>query len=240
MNYTLLLSTDNSNFTELDLFPNQSLNYDAEFYDDKSVTDVKIPFYTDIKIPLTNANKQFFGYDPIQNNASSYPIGDFYYKVVVHNSMQTELAGIARVQSIEYNSDGPYIQLDLTDFLSLFLTNIKGIGVGDILTSGSHASRKSISDFFNTTSAGGEAGTIYTQPDTTRIVNFPFVDFCNDVQRFNYEIRQFTEYGAGFERAGFVPYIIRSTIPKTNWNISIIYYWTYSKCKVKVVRYKRY
>ena len=207
MNYKLLLSTDNTSFTEIDLFPVHSLSYDAEFYDDKNVTDIKIPFYTDIKIPLTNGNIQFLGYNPISNDASLYPKEDYYYKVVIYNSSKTELAGIARVQAIEYNSDGPYAQLELKDFLSLFLSNIKGIGIGDILTSTSHTTRKTINDFFKTTANSGEAGTINVLPDTTRIVNFPFIDFCNDVQRFNYEIRQFTEYGAGFDRAGIVPTI---------------------------------
>ena len=205
MNYTLLLSSDNISFTELDLFPEQSLSYEAEFYDDKNVTDIKIPFYTDIKIPLTAKNKQFFGYDPVYSNVSSYPKDDYYYKVKVHNASNTELVGISRVSSIEYNSDSPYLMLELKDFLSLFLTNIKELGVGDILTDTSHTTQKTMSDFFAVTSQGGEKGTINVQPDTTRIVNFPFIDFCNDVQRFNYEIRQFTEYGAGFDRAGFVP-----------------------------------
>ena len=205
MNYTLLLSSDNISFTELDLFPEQSLSYEAEFYDDKSVTDIKIPFYTDIKIPLTATNKQFFGYDPVYNNVLSYPKDDYYYKIQVHNSSNTELAGIARIKTIEYNSDSPYLFVELIDYLNLFLNNIRELGVGDILTDSSHTTQKTMSDFFAVTSQGGERGTINVQPDTTRIVNFPFVDFCNDVQRFNYEIRQFTEYGAGFDRAGFVP-----------------------------------
>ena len=207
MNFRLLLSTDNASWQDIDLFYNQNLNYDAEFYDDKNVSDIKVPFYTDIKIPLSANNKVFFSYDPLSSNVSSFPSSEYYYKIYVENSSNTVLRGLTKVTSIEYNSDEPYIELDLKDFLTVFLSDLKELKLGDVLTSSYHTSRHTMSDFLNTTSNGGEAGTINSTPDLTRIVNFPYIDFANDLEKFTYAYRQFTEYGSGTERVGLVPSI---------------------------------
>ena len=205
MNFELSLSTNNTSYTDIDLFPNQTLQYDAEFYDDKDVSSVKIPFITEVKIPLTSSNKSFFGYDPVSSNASAFPDSDYYYKIKVENQASTILYGICKVQDIEYNSDGPYINVQLKDFLSRFLSNLKDLKLGDVLTSSHHTSRHTISDFNDTTANGGEAGVIGQNPDYTRIVNFPFVDLANDTEKFGYESRQFVEYGSGQSRNGLIP-----------------------------------
>lgn len=207
MIFKLELSTDNVTFSELDLFPNQDLTYDAEFYDDKDVSSIKIPFLTDIKIPLTPANKTFFGYDPVSNNASAYPDGDYFYKISIDNADSTELYGVLKVLSIEYNSDEPYMEVSLTDFLSRFLKQLKDDNVGDLLNSTYHTTAHTYEEFRNTTANAGEAGTVGQNPDYTRLINFPFVDLTNDTQRYSYEARQFLEYGSGISRAGIIPTI---------------------------------
>lgn len=226
MNLSLHLSTDNVSFTEIDLFPNQVLNYDAEFYDDKDITKVKLPFSTDIKIPLSSANKVFFGYDPLSDDVSSYPKSDYFYRIYIDNSDQTELYGILKVEEFEFNSDEPYITVSLKDFLSRFMSELKDLKIGDILTDSFHTTRHEISDFFDTTANGGEAGTVGTQPDINRIVNFPYIDLNNDVEKYGFSKRQFTEYGSGTKRPGIIPslsvkeylkqigtYLSTSTIP---------------------------
>lgn len=205
MNFKLSLSTDNVTFSEIDLFPDQDLSYNAEFYDDKDITKVKIPFVANISIPLTPSNKSFFGYDPTTQDVSNYPDSDYFYKIEVENSLGSILYGICKVDSIKYNSDEPFIDVELKDFLSRFLSNIKNLKVGDILTANHFTTRHEINDFFDTTANGGEAGTLNTVPDLTRIVNFPYIDFVNDVERYGHQIRQFTEYGSGIERRGLVP-----------------------------------
>lgn len=205
MNLSLHLSTDNVSFTEIDLFPNQVLNYDAEFYDDKDITKVKLPFSTDIKLPLSSANKSFFSYDPLSDDVSSYPKSDYFYKIYIDNTDQTQLYGILKVEEIEFNSDEPYITVSLKDFLSRFMSELKDLKVGDILTDSFHTTRHEISDFFDTTANGGEAGTIGAQPDVNRIVNFPYIDLNNDVEKYGFSKRQFTEYGSGTKRPGIIP-----------------------------------
>jgi len=205
MSFTLSISSNASSFVNADLFEGEEFFYDVSFYDDASIKDVKIPFYTSLTLPLTNANKSIFGYDPINTNVSSFPSGDYHFIISYHNSFGTEIRGIMTVDSIEYNSDQPYMSVTLKDYLSLFFSELSEKKLGDILTSSYHTSNHLLSDFFNTTANNGEAGVTGQDPDLTRIVNFPFVDMCNDVEKFDYEVRQFTEYGSGETRSGFIP-----------------------------------
>lgn len=205
MNISLFLSTDNITFTEIDLFPNQVLNYDAEFYDDKDVTKVKLPFSTEISLPLTDGNKSFFNYNPLLNNVSSFPRSDYFYKIFIDNSDNTQLYGILKVEEFEFNSDEPYINVSLKDFLFRFMSELKDLKIGDILTDSFHTSRHEIEDFYDTTALGGEAGVINVQPDPTRIVNFPYIDLNKDFEKYGFAKRQFTEYGSGTKRAGIIP-----------------------------------
>ncbi len=207
MSFTLSISSNATNFFEADLFESQEFFYDVSFYDDAALEELKIPFYTSINIPLTSSNKSVFGYNPIDTNVSSFPKEDYHFIISYHNSIGTEVRGILTVDSIEYNSDQPYIKVTLKDYLSLFFSKLSEKKIADILTSSHHTSRHTIQDFIDTTANGGEAGTVGVDPDLTRIVNFPYVDLANEVEKFGYEFRQFTEYGSGETRSGFIPTI---------------------------------
>lgn len=205
MNFRLTASANNVSFTDLDLFPEQRVTYDADFYDDKEVSKIKLPILTDIRLPFTPANKSFFGYDPEFNNVSQFPTGEYHYILYIDASTTITLRGILTVEEIEYNSSEPYMTIDLKDYISYFFKNIKDRKLGDILTQSHYTSRHTMADFFDTTANGGEAGTIDQNPDYTRIVNFPFVDMCNDTKKFGYEARQFVEYGVDKNRVGLIP-----------------------------------
>jgi len=205
MSFTLSISSNGISFSEADLFLGEEFFYDVSFYDDVSIEDLKIPYYTSLSLPLTNTNKSLFGYDPITTNVSSFPKGDYHFIISYHNSAQTETRGILNVDSIEYNSEQPYMKVSLKDYISLFASNLSDKNIGDVLTSSYHTSDHLFEDFFNSTSNNGEAGVIGQVPDLTRIVNFPYVDLSNDVEKFGYGARQFTEYGSGENRTGFIP-----------------------------------
>lgn len=205
MSFTLSISSDATNFFEADLFESQEFLYDVSFYDDAAIEDLKIPFYTNITLPLTNGNKSIFQYNPIDTNVSSFPKNDYHFIISYHNSVGTEIRGILTVDSIEYNSDQPYIKITLKDYLSLFFSKLSDKKLGDVLTSTYHTTRHTIEDFRKKTANGGEAGTVGVDPDLTRIVNFPYVDLANEVDKFGWEMRQFTEYGSGETRSGFIP-----------------------------------
>lgn len=213
MDFTLQISRDNTvnSYYNVDLFPEQQLDYDLDFYDSLEIDKVKLPFFTKIRIPLTNRNKgsNVFDFDPFTSPSADFPKDDFYFKIIVYgSSSNTEIAGILNVVSFEYNSSESYIEVDLKDFLSKYLAGMKDIKLGTLYgeTNSYYRDRHTFAQFLQSTSNGGEAGIIGQNPDYTRPISFPYVDFCNDVDgKFNYAARQFLEYGPGLNRTGIMP-----------------------------------
>ena len=212
MDFKLEISVDNTanSYYEVDLFPQQQLEYDLDFYDSVEIDKVKLPFYTKLRIPLTDNNKSVipFNFDPFTSPSSDYPKEDFYFKISIYGSSTTEIAGILNVVSYEYNSTQSYIEVDLKDYLSKYLSGLKNIPLGTLYGEETpyYRNRHTFSDFLKTTANGGEAGIIGQNPDYTRPISFPYVDFCNDVDgKFSYAARQFLEYGVGLDRTGIMP-----------------------------------
>lgn len=207
MYFSLKISRDNSNFYKVDLFPEQQLNYDVQFYDSINIDKIKLPFYTELKIPLTEKNKDAnrFDFDPKTSAAADYPRDDFYFEVEIEGTTN-KINGLLTVNSIEYNSSEPYIEIGLKDYISSYLSRIKDVPLGDIYSDAFFTTRHTFNDFLNTTANGGEAGTLNTNPDYSRPISFPYVDFVNDVKgKFNYAARQFVEYGPDMTRGGILP-----------------------------------
>tara|TARA_R110000772_G_scaffold198192_1_gene308858 strand:- start:38 stop:2749 length:2712 start_codon:yes stop_codon:yes gene_type:complete len=210
MEFKLEISRDNlaNSYYDVDLFPQQELEYDLDFYDSLEIDKVRLPFYTTLKIPLTTNNKTSsrFDFDPLNSPSLNFPKQDFYFKVTVFGSTTTEIGGILNVISFEYNSSQSYIEVELKDYLSKYLADIKDVKLGDLYTDNYHTTRSSLNIFRGNTASGGEAGIKQTNPDYTRPISFPYVDFCNDVDgKFGYGARQFLEYGTGIDRTGIMP-----------------------------------
>ena len=213
MEFKLEISRDNVTYYDVDLFPEQQLDYDLDFYDSLEIDKIKLPFYTTLRIPLTTNNKASnrFDFDPLTGLTADYPKDDFYFKVTVFGSSSTEIAGILNIKSFEYNSAQSYIEVELKDYLSKYLTQIKDVPLGDIYKQPHYPTsyyddRHTFSSFKQSTGSGGEAGTLDTNPDYSRPISFPYVDFCNDVDgKFGYAARQFAEYGPSTERTGITP-----------------------------------
>lgn len=209
MYFSLKISRDNipANFYEVDLFPEQSLNYDIEFYDTINIDKIKLPFYTELKIPLTDNNQStnLFNFNPNLSPSANFPLEDFYFIIEIEGTANT-INGLLVVNTIEYNSSEPYIEVGLKDFISSYLSKIKDVPLGDIYTDSYYTSRHTFTEFLTPTASGGEAGLINTNPDYSRPISFPYIDFVNDVKgKFNYAARQFIEYGPDMTRAGIVP-----------------------------------
>jgi hypothetical protein len=208
MEFKLEISTDNVTYNDVDLFPEQQLEYDLDFYDSVEIDKVKLPFYTKLRIPLTTNNKASnrFDFDPVNSPALDFPKEDFYFKITVFGSTSTEIAGILNVVSFEYNSAQSYIEVELKDYLSKYLAKIKDTKLGDLYTDNYYRTRHTFQDFKKLVVFGGEAGIIGANPDYTRPMSFPYIDFCNDVDgKFGYGARQFLEYGTGIDRTGIMP-----------------------------------
>lgn len=213
MIFKLEISTNNTNYYSVDLFPNQQLDYDVDFYDSLDVNQIKLPFSSSMKIPLTDLNKSAnrFNYNPLTDTQDLFPKNDFYFKITVFGSTNVNIEGILNVKSIEYLSDEPYIDLELNDFVSKYISDLKDTTIAEVYDADTtsygtyYRSEHTFSDFFNLVAAGGERGIIGQNP-TDRPIIFPYIDFCNDVEgKFGYGARQFTEYGTGMDRAGIVP-----------------------------------
>lgn len=207
MDFKLEISRDNSanSYKTVDLFPQQQLEYNLDFYDSVDIDKIKLPFYTKLKIPITDNNKASnrFDFDPYTSLASEFPNNIFYFKVSVYGSPPIEISGILNVISFEYNSSEPYIEIELKDYLSKYITEFKttGSGLGSVYTDSYYSDRQTMANFLST-----EEGTIGVNPDPTEAISFPYVDFCNDVDgKFGYAVRQFLEYGPGMIRGGFTP-----------------------------------
>lgn len=210
MDFKLEISRDNSanSYYKVDLFPKQQLDYDVDFYDTIEIDKVKIPFYTDLRIPLTPNNKSqvVFDYEPVPAQGRDFPSQDFFFILTVYGSQQVEISGILNVTSVEYNSGEPYLTVVLKDFISKYLSEIKDLPLGTIYDDNYYTTRNSFNNFRLPTSSSGEAGVIGQNPDPTRPISFPYVDFVNDINgKFGYAARQFVEYGTGIDRTGIMP-----------------------------------
>ena len=122
MDFKLEISRDNVNYYEVDLFPEQQLEYDLDFYDSLEIDKVKLPFYTTLKIPLTinNQASNRFNFVPVSSLSVDFPKDDFYFKVTVYGDSNVEIGGILNVMSFEYNSSQSYIEVELKDYLSKY------------------------------------------------------------------------------------------------------------------------
>lgn len=214
MIFKLEVSTQpTTGFETVDLFPNQQLNYDIDFYDSLDVNKVAVPFSTDMRIPLTDTNISVFGYNPFTSAVTAYPKEDYYFKISIYGSSTTILQGMMNILSIEYLSNQPYIEIVLKDFVSKYISDLKETTLAEVYNSYSsswtstiYRVNRTMNTFLtNSVVAGGERGVLNQNP-LERPIIFPFVDFCNDIHgKFGYAARQFTEYGVGMDRAGIVP-----------------------------------
>lgn len=213
MVFKLEISTNNVNYYPVDLFPNQQLDYNVDFYDSLDINQIKLPFSSSMKIPLTTLNKSStrFNYNPLTDTKDLFPKEPYYFKITIFRSTNVVIEGMLNVKSIEYLSDEPYLDVELEDFVSKYISDLKDATIADVYDADTTAygtyyrTEHTFNDFFNFVSQGGERGIIGQDP-TDRPIIFPYIDFCNDVHgKFNYGARQFTEYGVGMDRAGIVP-----------------------------------
>lgn len=210
----LEISRDNISFFEVDLFPDSQLEYDVDFYDTLDVSNIRLPFSSDMKIPMTelNMSQSRFNYNPNTDLKDLFPKDNFYFKITIYGPpLGVDIEGILTVKAFEYLSDEPYIDINLNDYVSKYISKLKDAGLAEVYnadqgTYGTYfRTNQLFSTFFNTVANNGEAGVLNQNP-TDRPIIFPYIDFCNDVKgKFGYGARQFTEYGTGMDRAGIVP-----------------------------------
>ena len=213
MDFKLEISRDNTtnSFYNVDLFPNQQLEYDIDFYDRIEIDKVRLPFSTDLRIPLTTLNKStnLFNFEPFSDTGTDFPKDDFYFILTVYGTTEVSIEGILNFTSVEYNSSEPYAEVILKDYISRYLAQMKIKNLSVIYKDSYYTTEHLFSRFlrpWNAITNQGEAGIKNTNPDPSRAINFPYVDFVNDIDgKYGYAARQFIEYGTGIGRTGIMP-----------------------------------
>ena len=212
LEFNLEISRDGATYYAVDLFTDQQLDYDVDFYDSLSLDKIKMPFQTDMKLPLTpgNMSANLINYNPSSSASSDFPRDDFFYKLTVFGTAVSNMAGIMNVTDIEYNSSEPYISVKLRDQLSYYLSKVKEVNMAELYDQAKYTDTNltlSRFTFYSETnnSTMGQKGTIGVNPDTDSAIVFPYVDMNNDTQKYGYPARQFLEYGTGNGRSGLIP-----------------------------------
>lgn len=211
MDFRLEISRDSITYYNVDLFPNQQLEYDIDFYDRIEIDKVRLPFSTELRIPLTTLNKRadILNFEPVNDTGEDFPKDDFYFRLTIYGASQVSIEGILNLKSIEYNSSEPYASIILKDYISRYLAQMKTRNLSVIYNDNYYTTEQLFSTFlrpWNDLTNPGEAGVIGTNPEPTRAINFPYIDFVNDVDgKYNYAARQFIEYGTGIGRTGIMP-----------------------------------
>ena len=211
----LEIRRENTSFVEVDLFPDSQLEYDVDFYDTLDISKIRLPFSSDMKIPMTelNMSQSRFNYNPNTDLKDLFPKDNFYFKITVYGPpLGVDIEGVLTVKSFEYLSNEPYIDINLNDYVSKYISDLKDSTIAEVYeryasswATDTYAQDRTMNTFFDLPVFNGEAGELNVNPAERPII-FPYIDFCNDVDgKFGYGARQFTEYGVGMDRAGIVP-----------------------------------
>ena len=134
MVFKLEISRDNSTFFEVDLFPDPQLEYNVDFYDSLEPNKIRLPFSSSMKIPMTTLNMgtSRFAYNPLVDTQDLFPKDPFFFKITVFGSSEVNLEGLLNVQSFEYLSDEPYIDVNLDDYVSKYISDLKDTTLADV------------------------------------------------------------------------------------------------------------
>ncbi len=213
LDFVLKVSSDGINYNNADLFPDQELDFEIDFYDSLSIDSIKMPFFTDIKLPLTtnNQSSNVFNFNVDTSSGADFPRSDFFFELNIFDEagVVTSLSGILNVRSFEYNSSEPYIQVELKDQISHYLSKSKNVNISELYTQTDYTTDYQLLNFVRLaqggTVAGGQAGVIGAHPDPDAAIIFPYVDMNNDLDSAGYAQRAFMEYGTGRGRTAFVP-----------------------------------
>ena len=182
-------------YSVIDLFPNTTIDFSLDFYNVDNIDQLRVPTSVSLSLPLTDNNVSVIDYDPRGTVYTTTPTNAFDFDLEMNGS--SVLIGNLYVESYEFNNTIPVLNIRLVDKIQEIFASSK---------------KKTMSDLYSDTSSltsfdqflGSEQGTIGTSP-TMNDLMFPYVDFCNDVEKFQYASRQFIQFGFDKDRTGFVP-----------------------------------
>jgi hypothetical protein len=178
--------------SDLDLFPDFTVEYSIEVYNALNPDEVKSPINFSNRFPYTATNAGIITYD-FDTDRSNYPVlGKTYF--LYDGSGNILSAGIAYLSLVVVNSDEPYFELKFEDNATALIKEFEGLDWSDLYA-----------DSFSTTVR--TLGTYIASEEQydTRDIELAYIDVCNDNEKFNYEARQFTGWGLTGKKVGLFP-----------------------------------
>lgn len=196
MNYSVKIKKKSDNtYSELDIFPDTVINFDLDFYDVDNIDKIKVPISIKMDIPMNQNNLDVIEYDPSSNTNNTIPIDPF--DIIISLTGQNIMIGDFYVEGYSYNNQTPVVTVRIVD-------KIQGIfKSSNNLTLASMYEDYDSDMTFDAFMALNE-GVIGTTPTLNSIL-FPYIDFANDLNKFNYPARQFIQFGFDKNRAGIIP-----------------------------------
>jgi hypothetical protein len=183
------------NYSEVSLFPDTIINFGLDFYDVNNLDKIKVPVSVDLTLPMNDNNISVIKYDPTSTQYNTLPTEPFDFELYLNGSKVLE--GNMYVESYSFNNAIPVIGVRLIDKLQEVFSSIKTVTLADM-----YSDYNSLMYFDAFRSLyGGSVGSSPTMGD----IMFPYLDMCNDVEKFGYAARQFLQFGFDEERVGFIP-----------------------------------
>lgn len=182
-------------YSEVSLFPDTIINFGLDFYDVNNLDKIKVPVSVSLTLPMTDNNVSVIKYDPTSTQYTTIPTDPFDFELYLNGNKVLE--GNLYVESYSFNNAVPIINIRLVDRLQEVFSSIKDVTLADMY---SDYNTLMYFDAFRSV-YGGSVGTSPTMGD----IMFPYMDMCNDVEKFGYAARQFIQFGYDHQRVGYIP-----------------------------------
>ena len=196
MEYKLRLKKKSqTSFTVASLFANTIIDFDLDFYDVDNIDKIKVPVSISLNLPMDSVNTGILGYDPNSSASSAIPDVPFDFELYLDNVKMLE--GNMYVESYAFNNQTPNILVRLVDKIQDIIAGSKLTTFADM-----YDDLDTDTSFTNFLSSNNESIGSGVSMDP---VLFPYIDFCNDVDKFLFASRQFLQFGFDKNKAGFVP-----------------------------------
>ena len=182
-------------YSTASLFAGSVIDFDLNFYDVDNIDKIKVPVSISLTLPMDSINTGILGYDPKSSASSLIPDVAFDFELYVDNSKVLE--GNMYVETYDFNNITPTVSVRLVDKIQDIISGSKLITFDDM-----YDDLDSDVSFTSFLSSNNETIGSSVSMDS---VLFPYIDFCNDVDKFLFASRQFLQFGFDKDKAGFVP-----------------------------------
>lgn len=184
-----------STYTEVDLFEDIAIDFNLDFYDVENIDKIKVPVSIDMDLPMTEHNTSVIDYDPTSSQYTTIPASAFDFELYLNGNKVLE--GNLYVESYSFNNTIPVVGVRLVDRLQEIFSDANNLTFSTLYND--YNSLSSFSQLF------GSFGTSVGQEPTRSDIIFPYLDMCNDVEKFGYAARQFIQFGFDEDKAGLIP-----------------------------------